>query len=538
MEETYDGPTLVLPAAPFSTGREVAAREPLAPAFSLAAERYLEQYGLTARFQKVQLDDGRQGLGYVRATHWNTAVPFDKLCNLSPPMRRDSEEFGGAAEAEAVEEEDDFRWGTFQWQPPRLRGTDFKACAGKLAKAAGVKVEQALAERAPMVLLDANGAEKKLAALEKDAGGDLEVIDLQCGCLVGLRSIDRVADVLTAKEGPLRKLLLRGNYVCAAGAARLAEGLVGSTACVGSLEVLSLPWNAIADEGAASLAGVLGKLKALLELDLGNNRIGDHGADCLASSVRRHATLKRLDLSGNHVRLHAAERLAAACGTTLSAAVRGGGAGKKKAAPSKKGKTVILRLDGNGLLLPQSKDRPVTAPALRAAISPLQTSDVGQPPAQAQAALAAAALRTKRRPSSAAALLAGHLRDAPSDTGRLSRPSSAASTIRSASNKRHSVACLVPAGCPSAPQSCSSRPASAAGSCRSSVSSQSTLRAGRPAAKARIHSAPRQRRESSKSLSSAASAARMRMDGNVPQPPRALGEPAHTWAGRPGLLEL
>ena len=80
-----------------------------------------------------------------------------------------------------------------------------------------------------------------------------------------------------------------------------------SAAASGVVHLLRAP---IGDEGARSLAGVLGQCSSLTKLRLGGNSIGHEGAWSLADLLRKCSSLAKLDLEGNNFRAEGARSLA------------------------------------------------------------------------------------------------------------------------------------------------------------------------------------------------------------------------------------
>ena len=68
-----------------------------------------------------------------------------------------------------------------------------------------------------------------------------------------------------------------------------------------SLAVLNLGGNEIGDEGARSLAGVLGQCSALATLKLAYTHIGAEGATSLAGELGKCSALTTLDISRNEI---------------------------------------------------------------------------------------------------------------------------------------------------------------------------------------------------------------------------------------------
>ena len=62
---------------------------------------------------------------------------------------------------------------------------------------------------------------------------------------------------------------------------------------------MNLGSNGLGDEGARSLAGVIGQCSSLAMLDLSHCEIGDEGARSLADGARQCSKLTVLDLSYN-----------------------------------------------------------------------------------------------------------------------------------------------------------------------------------------------------------------------------------------------
>jgi hypothetical protein len=121
----------------------------------------------------------------------------------------------------------------------------------------------------------------------------------------------QVAATLQARSlqlSRLHTLELRGLGLGDRSCAALCAALAGNAA----LEVLGLERNKIACKGAAWLAHLLPRARALREARFADNRIADHGAAWLAAALPSAASLTRLGLESNSISTLGAVRLEAA----------------------------------------------------------------------------------------------------------------------------------------------------------------------------------------------------------------------------------
>jgi len=162
----------------------------------------------------------------------------------------------------------------------------------------------------PRVLLDDDGAKKKIQALERRC--DSVDLDLQFGCL-GPSCIARIVRAIVTKSGPaLLRLDLRGNYMGNDGAKQLAVAIQLSSS-LKTMTLLGLAWNCIGDDGAAPIGATLRQMDSLVDLNLAFNRLSDSGAHVVADGVEGLQYLTLCDLSGNCIGPKGAEKLKAAC---------------------------------------------------------------------------------------------------------------------------------------------------------------------------------------------------------------------------------
>jgi Ran GTPase-activating protein (RanGAP) involved in mRNA processing and transport len=108
----------------------------------------------------------------------------------------------------------------------------------------------------------------------------------------------------------LARLNLCGNAIGNEGASRLA-GVLGLCPALAHVDLSD---NRIGADGAGRLAGALAQCPALAHLNLGRNHIGDQGTGRLASMMRHYAALAHLDLSHNEIRDKGVGRLAGVLG--------------------------------------------------------------------------------------------------------------------------------------------------------------------------------------------------------------------------------
>ena len=89
---------------------------------------------------------------------------------------------------------------------------------------------------------------------------------------------------------------------------------------LGRRPALDFACDDIGDEGAWSLAGLLGQSSVLSSLDLGCNDIGGQGAESLAGVLDQCSSLVTLDRWGNIIRAEGARSLAGVLGQCSSLA--------------------------------------------------------------------------------------------------------------------------------------------------------------------------------------------------------------------------
>jgi Ran GTPase-activating protein (RanGAP) involved in mRNA processing and transport len=119
------------------------------------------------------------------------------------------------------------------------------------------------------------------------------------------RNIDR--ELVTEN---LARLNLSRNAIGNEGASRLA-GVLGQCPALAHVDLSD---NRIGADGAGALAGVLAQCPALAHLNLGRNQIGDQGTGRLTSMMRHYAALAHLNLSHNEIRDKGVGRLAGVLG--------------------------------------------------------------------------------------------------------------------------------------------------------------------------------------------------------------------------------
>ena len=122
----------------------------------------------------------------------------------------------------------------------------------------------------------------------------LEELDIGCN---EIGAIPAVFTAIGSLSG-LRVLRLANNKVGPKGCGLLSHALA-SSASNGSLCVLDVSSNDVADEGITYLASVLAVLSVLTDLCVSHNGIGDRGVKALCRGLEQSTTMHELDLRSN-----------------------------------------------------------------------------------------------------------------------------------------------------------------------------------------------------------------------------------------------